>query len=72
MNDVIDKVLLKRRLEIIQKRNSYLGILQVNATNETAIKKVDQLTVELDEVNTALTLRRGDNNVAIQRKREDF
>lgn len=72
MNDVIDKVLLKRRLEIIQKRNSYLGILQVNAANETAIKKVDQLTVELDEVNTALTLRRGDNNVAIQRKREDF
>lgn len=67
MTDLIEKILIKQRIDIIQRRNSYIGVLRRDSKNALAIRKIDELTYKLNEINDALTLKKGDNHVAIKR-----
>lgn len=60
LNDPIVKCLMRVRDELMQKRSSYKGQLDVQSSIEhrqKIDKKINQLTSRIDEVNDCITLR---------------
>lgn len=58
--DLISKVLLDLRTVLLRKRSSFQGTVGNQATVDNRRKieqKIDNLTIKIDEVNNAITLR---------------